>query len=122
MTVASILFVDDEPMLLELYREVLEAMHHILTADSVGAALAILEDEPVDAVVCDYRLPDGRGEDVLDWVRERRPDLLARTAFLTGEDVSGVCSRDVMTLAKPLPMERLIEVVEGWFPGGEVDA
>ncbi len=119
---ASILFVDDEPMLLELYHETLEAMHRVLTADGVGAALAVLENEPVDAVLCDYRLPDGRGEDVLDWLRKHRPDLLTRTAFLTGADVPRKQGENIPILKKPLEMERLIEVVEGWFPGGGKDA
>ncbi len=113
---ATILLVDDEPMLLELFREVLEGMHRILVADSVGAALGILEREDVDAVTCDYRLRDGDGETVLDWIRRHRPHLLSRTALLSGADVSGVRRRDVLLLRKPLPMERLIEVVEEWFP------
>ena len=112
---ATILLVDDEPMLLELFREVLQGLHRILVAGSVGEALRILEQEAVDAVTCDFRLADGTGEDVLDWIRQHRPELLARTALLTGADTSGVFNRDVLILRKPLPMERLLEIVEGRF-------
>ena len=118
---ATILLVDDEPVLLDLFHEVLEDMHRVRMAGSVGEALRILGRETVDAVLCDYRLVDGTGADVLDWIRRHRPGLLARTALLTGVEASGVDKRSVLVLRKPLPMERLIEVVEDWFPPDEED-
>lgn len=122
MTLPTILIVDDEPVIRELLEEVLSDHLRVLAAGSIGEALRILAREAVDAVTCDYRLPDGRGEDVLDWIREHRPALLKRTALLTGADASGIHSRDVMILLKPLSMERLLAVVESWFDDTPTDA
>ncbi len=117
MTMAMILIVDDEPMLLELFRRVLEDRHHILIAGSVGETLRILEQTTVDAVICDFRLSDGTGEDVMDWIREHRPALLARAAILSG-DPHSVRATDVLKLCKPLPIKELMSLATRWFPAG----
>ena len=112
----TILLVDDEPMLLDLFQAVLEDFHRTLVASSVAEALQILEREDVDAVTCDYRLPDGNGKEVIEWIHQHRPKLLKRTALLTGADVLSMHEQGVIVLRKPLSMERLIELVGGWFP------
>jgi CheY-like chemotaxis protein len=55
---ATVLLVDDEPMLLDIFREWLQQKEcRILTAEDGAAALQILRDERVDLVVSDVRMP-----------------------------------------------------------------
>ena len=55
---ATVLVVDDESMLLDIFREWLEEEHcGVLTARDGAAALQILRDQHVDVVVSDVRMP-----------------------------------------------------------------
>lgn len=44
----------------------------ITSVSGVGAARRTLQDEPVDLALCDLRLPDGEGIDLLEWLNARR--------------------------------------------------
>ena len=56
---ASVLIVDDEAMLLELYGKWLrhEGFRKVLTAADGAAALALMETEPIDLLLTDVRMP-----------------------------------------------------------------
>ena len=44
----------------------------ITSVSGVGAARRTLQNEPVDLTLCDLRLPDGEGIDLLEWLNARR--------------------------------------------------
>jgi len=55
---ATVLVVDDEPMLLDIFREwLVEENCRVLTAGDGAAALQILRDQHVDVIVSDVRMP-----------------------------------------------------------------
>ncbi len=73
---SSILVVDDEVMVRELYSAWLEeAGHSVYTAASAMEARDILQREPIDVLVSDIRMARQTGIDLLAWVREHNPDL-----------------------------------------------
>ena len=54
----TVLIVDDEPMLLDIFREWLEEDDcRVLTAGDGAAALQILRNQNVDVIVSDVRMP-----------------------------------------------------------------
>jgi len=71
----TVLVVDDKANMLALLSKVLGKSARVLTAKGVRTALAVLEREPVSTVVCDLRMPDGDGLDVLRAVRSRWPGV-----------------------------------------------
>src|SRR5688572_7677670 len=76
MADARVLIVDDEPDLVELVALTLLRMG--LTSTSVGSlrdAQKQLLAESFDLVLCDMRLPDGDGLDLLEWLQTRKPGL-----------------------------------------------
>src|SRR4051794_3652156 len=80
----KLLLVDDDPALLELYRELLTQLPsrpEIFTATSGRRALAMLETEPFRLLVCDLKMPKMDGLQVLSIVRRKHPRL--RTVALT---------------------------------------
>jgi DNA-binding NtrC family response regulator len=80
----TILFVDDDPLLLEgLTRTLRREPYDIRTAASAKAALAILSAVPVAVVVSDEQMPGGSGADLLERVRESYPDVVR--IILTGK-------------------------------------
>lgn len=89
-----ILLVDDDPDLLQMYREMLlqlPSQPEVRTASSGGRALALLESEPFRLLVCDLRMPKVDGLQVLSIVRRKHPEL--RTVALTSVEEEQYRSR-----------------------------
>ena len=73
---------DDEPFLRRLERAMDKRGFEVEAASSVAAGVAIATARPTAYAVVDLRLEDGNGLDVVETLREKRPD--ARIVVLTG--------------------------------------
>lgn len=73
---------DDEPFLRRLARAMEKRGFSVETAGSVAAGKAISTARPPAYAVVDLRLEDGNGLEVVEVLREKRPD--ARIVVLTG--------------------------------------
>ena len=75
---AEILIIDDDQRWLSLVEELLAAEtteFSVVTADSLAAGREQFDADTVDCVVCDYRLGDGTGLELLTEVRASHPEL-----------------------------------------------
>ncbi len=80
----TVLFVDDEPALLEGLRNALrKEPFEVLTAGSASEGLALLHARRVDVVVSDQRMPGVSGTEFLAFVRQRFPSVVR--ILLTGQ-------------------------------------
>ena len=71
---ANLLLVDDEPSILSSLRRLLRPAGYVIhTAESGKGGLAILEQEPIDLVISDMRMPEMDGAKFLAQVRDRWP-------------------------------------------------
>ena len=109
MRASVLLAVDDDPIQLELIGVAARSLEfppvEVHSAETVAAARALVESLRPDMVICDLRLPDGTGAEVLAAVREQNP--LTPVIIVTAhESVSDAVSlmkggaRDFLT--KPL--------------------
>src|ERR1700690_3600413 len=74
-----VLFVDDEPQILEGLRHRLHRQRkqwEMLFAESGKAALKILAHEPVDVIITDMRMPQMDGATLLTKVKELYPRVV----------------------------------------------
>ena len=79
----SLLLVDDDaPFLNRLARAMEKRGFETVTAETVAAGKALAQSNPPAYAVVDLRLEDGNGLDVVEVLRQRRPD--ARIVVLTG--------------------------------------
>ena len=70
----TLLIVDDEARILSVLRRALRREGwRILTAGTAADALRILDEEPVDAVLSDHKMPRMSGLDVLEAAARMRP-------------------------------------------------
>ena len=82
---ARLLVVDDEPLLRNVLRTVLEESHDVVLAGEGAQALdLLLSDTKFDLVLCDLMMADVTGMDVYEAVRTQRPGLEKRLVFMTG--------------------------------------
>src|SRR5437667_5445564 len=83
-TTHKILLLDDDPDLLDMYREIISQLPsrpEIFTASSGGRAMAMLEANDFRLLICDLKIPKMAGLQVLSIVRRKYPQL--RTVALT---------------------------------------
>jgi two-component system, NtrC family, response regulator AtoC len=87
MPAATVLIVDDDPLLRHCLRErFAQDGHDLLEAGSAGEALEWVSPD-VDLVLLDFHLPDGDGLTVLRRIKETSPDtvVILMTAFSSVE-------------------------------------
>ncbi|GGK69202.1 MULTISPECIES: response regulator [Haloarcula] len=108
---ATILVVDDEPAVADVYADQLGDRYTVETAYSGEAALSKL-DSAVDVVLLDRRMPDLSGDEVLSAIREKRYDT--RVAMVTAVDPDF----DIIEMPfddyvlKPVSKEDLFQTIE----------
>lgn len=112
-----VLLVDDEVRSLESLQRTLEDDFTLLTAQNAQAALAILETEFVQVMVCDQRMPDMTGVELLKIVRARYPQVvrIILSGYTDNADIiSAVNDAGIYQyLLKPWRPEALRLTVEG---------
>ena len=85
---ARVLVVDDEPIVVDVLKNVLGKDGHVVDVAPDGATgRALLARSQWDVLLLDVMLPDADGLEMLSWVREHDPDLavVVITAFGTVE-------------------------------------
>jgi HD-like signal output (HDOD) protein len=115
--VRKILFVDDQPQILEGLRDALRSCRREWTmsfADGGAAALVELETADFDVVVSDMRMPGMDGADLLAAVRERRPGTVRIVLSGYAEDKVIMRAAPVAHrfLAKPCDIAELRRIIE----------
>ncbi|WP_418286909.1 response regulator [Halorubrum sp. DTA46] len=108
---ATILVVDDEQGLADLYALYLEEDYTTRIAYDGEEALEIIDDD-VDAVLLDRRMPGISGDEVLATLRERGYDqpVAMLTAVDPGEEIIGLDIDEYFV--KPISEEQLREAAE----------
>jgi CheY-like chemotaxis protein len=86
--------VDDDALVGNAVRRVLDRAHVVEVETSARAALRRLEaGERFDAIVCDLMMPDMTGMELHAALRRTRPGDAARVIFLTGGAFTDEASR-----------------------------
>lgn len=81
----TLLVVDDKKNMTRLMAKVMKEDAQVRTADDGATALRVLASQPVDVVLCDLKMPDMDGLDVLRACRRLRPqsEFILMTAYAT---------------------------------------
>ena len=112
----SILFVDDESEILEILVDLFsDDGYQLHTATHATEALQIIENNSVDFVLSDLKLPDASGSDLLNTIREKDPSkvrvLTSGYLDLKFGSVSENEQDGTLYLSKPWDMVTLKQLV-----------
>jgi len=80
--VSLVIVDDDTPFLQRLTRAMEQRGFEVRSASSITEGMSFIREKPPAFAVVDMRLEDGNGLDVVETIRERRPD--SRIVVLTG--------------------------------------
>ncbi len=107
----NVLVVDDEPKLCDLLSSALSQNEvHVFTASNGVQALAILEQEDIDLVISDWRMPGMDGPQLLAEVKQRYSHLpvIVMTAYSTVKNaVQSMRNGAYDYIAKPFDIDEL---------------
>jgi PAS domain S-box-containing protein len=107
----SILAVDDDPIVLLNTAAMLADMgHEVLQAPSAAAALAILEERPVELLLSDYAMPRMNGAELVARARKLQPGLKAVIVSGYADAPEGIALA-LPRLAKPFSDSDLAEII-----------
>ena len=115
-----VLFVDDEPTLLELVTGLLTMDgHEVTTAATARDALALVENQPEDfhLIITDVRMPGLSGEDLHERLSRLTPPFAGNIIFTTGdtgtaETVQRLTQTGKTVLVKPFHIDDLRRAIE----------
>lgn len=116
----TVLVVEDEHALVELYVRWLESDYTVLTANGGEEALEQFTDN-VDVVLLDRLMPGMSGDEVLGQIRERAPrcKVAMVTAVEPDFDVISMGFDDYLT--KPVEREEMVETIQRLLSRSEFD-
>lgn len=112
-----VLIVEDDPMVRTInkgYLKKIDQSIEIVEANTIEAAKEILESRPINLILLDVYLGEGRGPDLLTWARASALDLevvliTADNSYETVESVFRLGAIDY--LIKPFSFERFSEAI-----------
>ena len=117
MTACDVLVIDDEPVVRDAVRRVLEANGlRVATANDAAAGLAHAGLAVCRLVLCDLMLPDRSGFEVLEEVARRRPGVpvVVITGYATADHAARAQQAGAAGfLAKPFEARELMDAVRG---------
>lgn len=118
-----VLIVDDEPLIRWSLAETLADSGHIVVeaGDGETALRFLVDDQPFDVVLLDYRLPDSNDLRLLTAIRETAPlsAVIMMTAFGTPEIAHGALALGAYRVVpKPFEVQDMADLVrEARAPG-----
>jgi len=115
----NVLLVDDNQQMLDELRDIFKDNKiNLLAADSGKEALKLAEKEDFDVAVVDIRLPDFNGVELIDKLKNVRPNsiYLLITAYTSAETAIKALQKGVLDyIVKPFSPEELINSVKKGF-------
>ena len=111
----TILVVENETVLLDMFAEALSLSYRVLEATSVDQAVDLLRCDAVDGVLTDLNLGEKSGLDLMRWIRDEQPALLPNCLVMSGNMFADLDGLAVPLITKPVDLWYLLDTFEKLF-------
>lgn len=112
----SILVIDDDPYIITLLEKYFQREgYKVFTAFKGKPALTLLNEEVIDVVLCDIRLPDISGIELLPFIRKRSPETAVVMMTAYAEIKAAVASIKAGAfdyVTKPIYPEEISKIIQ----------
>jgi DNA-binding response OmpR family regulator len=108
----TVLLVDDEPKLLDLYESFLQDTYEVITATCGTEGIAVSNDRDVDVAILDRRMPGLSGTEVLEELRNQDPSVKVLMLTAVEPDFDIVRMEFDTYLNKPVSQSELQSNIE----------
>lgn len=119
MAIKFIVFIDDEPNLLNSLKRSLRKYSEKWTIsylESAQAGLDFLEKDPCELLFTDYKMPNMDGLELIRIVREKYPEV--KIVLMSGQSEAEVYERSKeivdLYLSKPCSTEDIVKAIESF--------
>ena len=116
MTPFSILIIDDEPAQVQSLKSFLSRRgYEVFTASTGPEGVQLIEQNTIDLVLTDFRMPEWDGLAVLQKVKELNPDIdvVVMTAYGSIEDAVNIMKAGAYDyLTKPIDLDELENLIK----------
>ncbi len=112
-----VLVVDDEPLIRAVLQRILGGDHDVVCASAGEQALALLETDLFDLILCDVMMPGMSGLEVYRRIAAAKSGLEQRVVFMSGGTIGAVIEEQLdalpnRRLGKPFTVEQALELVD----------
>lgn len=117
----KILVVDDENIVLDSCKRVLEDRYEVITARSADAAIERMDRESMEMVLLDVKMPIRDGISLLREIKEKWPavPVIVMSGYATKDMVEEISRTQAATfLEKPFTPDELLETLTGVIEKG----
>ncbi|MEO9804307.1 MAG: response regulator [Reichenbachiella sp.] len=112
----KLLYVDDEPANLNVFRIAFKRRYDVTTAESADEGLKLLADKKFDVIISDHRMPGMTGVELLEQVGNLYPGM---TRIIISEYVNDEIIRNAIknfgfngSVGKPWDADQLTALIE----------
>ncbi len=114
---ATILIIDDDEILRDVMKDILEELYHVETAVNGNQAIDKITLKDYSVILTDLRMPGIDGQKLYKWIKENRPGLETKVVFTTGDTYdpeinSFIKSTGNNIITKPFYIDDLKNVIE----------
>ncbi len=117
-TKKTILYIDDEEINLRLFKNTFRRDYAVLTASSAKEGLKLLEQNTIDLVITDQRMPEMTGVEFLSCVQQEFPHIPPGRMIISGysdpEDIDLAFKEYQLYkfISKPWNAEELSQIIQ----------
>ncbi|MBR0090952.1 MAG: response regulator [Lachnospiraceae bacterium] len=115
-----IMIIDDDPLMLQAFKEMLQSNYRVYTANSGMNALQMLVNTNVDLILLDYEMPVIKGPQILEMLRSEAHTKDIPVMFLTSKNdrdsiIQVMNLNPVNYLLKSLPQSEICGKIREYF-------
>ena len=113
-----VLLIEDDPALqratTRLIHRALGSRAAVSICGTAGSAAFLLGACMFDLILSDYDLGTSTGADVLEYLRDRQPEMVDRFVFFSGTD--GLTKIHPKVIEKGIDVETFVQQLQGYLP------